>query len=364
MEEFGMKRIIIGFFGLFLFYSCVSLKQENTSISLHDAIQKSVRDIENTLDSDTKVAVVNFTSVSETFSEYIVEELTNSLVNGKKLIVLERKALDLIRDEFVLQYSGQISDESMQSIGKMLGAQTIIFGSITKINMVYRFRVNALDVETAIRIASSSEDVRNDSQIESLLNNTLPSNEQSVYQEYINENIKIKILQDNKEIIPILVTREFGGEMPSYIIANKEFDITLPDIGNTLVSASTRGFFWNPLTDETMLDFGYKEGYPYFIEAVSCFASKKGFDGHNTAYNNQLYVGYAYDGNQWYESGERIQIQILNVYDKTAKEYAVAGGQDNIYVVFWINKNKDSYVNEDEILIIELQIRSKGTLLK
>jgi hypothetical protein len=109
-----------------------------------------------------------------------------------------------------------------------------------------------------------------------------------------NEAVKIKVLQDSIEIIPSLVHRDFGGEIPSYTIRNKEFSIILPDIGNVLVSASTRGFFWNLFTDETMLDFSCTDDYPYFAEEVICF-DPKGFDGHNTAYNNQLYVGYAAD---------------------------------------------------------------------
>jgi hypothetical protein len=184
-----------------------------------------------------------------------------------------------------------------------------------------------------------------------------------VLKEYINENIKIKILQDNKEIIPILVHREFGGDIPSYIIKNKEFSIVLPDMGNVFISASTRGFFWNPLTDESMLDFQFIN-YPYFFEGVSCFASKKNFVGHDTVYDNQLYVGYAFDGYQWYKSGEVAQIKELNIYSDTAKEYAIDAGQDNFYIVFWINKNKDNYLDEGEIIIIEIQIRGKGTLLK
>jgi TolB-like protein len=128
-------------------------------ISLSKTIEKSARDIENTLNTGTKIAVVNIASPSEAFSLYVMEELTNSFVNGKKLIVAERRELDIIRNELAFQYSGDVSDESIQSIGRILGAQTIISGSIIKIDNVYRFRVNAINVETAVRVASSSLDL-------------------------------------------------------------------------------------------------------------------------------------------------------------------------------------------------------------
>jgi hypothetical protein len=47
------------------------------------------------------------------------------------------------------QLSGEVSDETALSIGKMLGAQTIISGSIDLLGDVYRLRIRAIDVQSA-----------------------------------------------------------------------------------------------------------------------------------------------------------------------------------------------------------------------
>jgi hypothetical protein len=78
----------------------------------------------------------------------------------------------------------------------------------------------------------------------------LEANDNHLYKEYVNENINIEILQDDKKIIPRLVSRKDTmhgmdlGEIPSFTINNKNFSIILPDIGNVFIStAITGGFF-------------------------------------------------------------------------------------------------------------------------
>jgi hypothetical protein len=391
-KEFVVRRFIFGIFSIFLFYSCVSVEQrtprisppetieksdrdsveQRTSlISLSEAIERSARDIENALDANTKIAVVNIAFPSEAFALYVMEELTNSFVNGKKLIVAERRDLDIIRNELAFQYSGDVSDESMQSIGRMLGAQTIISGSIIEIDNVYRFRVNAINVETAVRVASSSLNFRNDAQIESLKNSRLAANDNHLSNEYVNENINIEVLQDGERIIPRLVSRKDTmhgmdlGEIPLFTINNKNFSIILPDAGNVFISASISGGFFR------MDEYGQyplytnfnSDDYPIIAYLTECFGEGKGFDGHNTAYNNQLYINYLFEGYQWYGSGEKMQINSINVIDDLAKN-EFEEGADNIYIAFWINKNKDYYIDEDEILVIGIEIRGRGTLLR
>jgi formylglycine-generating enzyme required for sulfatase activity len=67
------------------------------------------------------------------------------------------------------QLSGEVSDESAKAIGKKLGAQNIITGSLTAIGDNYRFRTYALDVESAARKTAIMETVRLDSGLENLV---------------------------------------------------------------------------------------------------------------------------------------------------------------------------------------------------
>jgi formylglycine-generating enzyme required for sulfatase activity len=84
--------------------------------------------------------------------------------------VVDRAQLDLIRKEMNFQMSGEVSDESMQSIGKMLGAQAVVSGSFTEMgDFTYRFMVRALNVQTAAIEAVYRVNVLNDSNVSFLI---------------------------------------------------------------------------------------------------------------------------------------------------------------------------------------------------
>jgi hypothetical protein len=63
--------------------------------------------------------------------------------------VVDRQQLNTIRAELEFHTSGEVSDESAQSIGQMLGAQIIISGAVSQIGDLYRLRVRALSVQSA-----------------------------------------------------------------------------------------------------------------------------------------------------------------------------------------------------------------------
>ncbi|MDR3114829.1 MAG: CsgG/HfaB family protein, partial [Treponema sp.] len=128
-------------------------------MSLEGAIMEAAANLEARLEAGTKIALLNFSSPREEFSAYVLEELSGFLVNGGRLVVVDRRELDLIRQEEQFQLSGEVSDESAQSIGKKLGAQVIVSGSLTGVGRAYRFRVQALEVETAAVAAFSAVDL-------------------------------------------------------------------------------------------------------------------------------------------------------------------------------------------------------------
>jgi TolB-like protein len=139
-----------------------------TAISLNESIDKAQQDIENKLPKGTKIVVLNFSSPSARFSDYVLEELTARLVNSGKLMVVDRQNLDLIQKEMIFQYSGEVNDDSMQSIGQKLGAQSIVSGALAEAGGEYRLRFRTISVETAAIEVLTSATVRNDRQISGL----------------------------------------------------------------------------------------------------------------------------------------------------------------------------------------------------
>jgi formylglycine-generating enzyme required for sulfatase activity len=179
-----MKKFIIkiGLLYIVLFLSaCVSGgTSAGNTVPLDQAIQAAARNIEDNVQAGQKIAVLNFTSPTEQFSEYVLEELSDALVNGRKLVVVDRRELDLIRQEEQFQLSGEVSDESAQSIGKKLGAQSIVSGSINVIGNVYRFRIRTLAVETAAIETSYSADLSpRETRVTSLLGSSRPATAQT-----------------------------------------------------------------------------------------------------------------------------------------------------------------------------------------
>ena len=141
-------------------------------LDLDAVIKQSARAVENVLRQGTKVAVLNFVSPSETFSDYVIEELTGELVTGHKITIVDRRNLALITNEMNLQLSGDVSDESAQAIGRMLGAQSIISGPLTNMGTFHRFRIRVINVETAAIQTQVSLDLQNNAQVSFLLGGT------------------------------------------------------------------------------------------------------------------------------------------------------------------------------------------------
>ncbi|MDR0455912.1 MAG: leucine-rich repeat protein [Treponema sp.] len=159
------KLAITLFLGFVLFGSCQSTGKKNAetgepvfaqAMSLDQGIQSAVQTIERNILQGTKIAVINFKSANDNFSEYVIEELAAHLVNNRKLIVVDRRNIDLIREEMKLQLSGDVSDDSAQRIGAMLGAQVIVSGSVASIGSNYQFRLTAINVETAVQESAVS----------------------------------------------------------------------------------------------------------------------------------------------------------------------------------------------------------------
>jgi len=168
-----MNKKLIGLSILLFLVISGALSAQNT-IALDEAIQNGAEAIVNRLNLRVKVAVLNFNSPSARFSNYVLDELMAELVNSGKITVVDRASLDLIRQEMDFQMSGEVSDASAQSIGQMLGAQSIISGSIENMGTHYRIRFRAIEVETAAIQIVSSFNIRNDAQVATLMGNQSP----------------------------------------------------------------------------------------------------------------------------------------------------------------------------------------------
>jgi TolB-like protein len=161
--------------GLFLaavFVLITGLAHAQQAISLGDAIQNTATAVDGRLESGSKVVVLNFNAPTERFSNYVIEELTAALVNSGNLIMVDRQNLALIQQEMNFQQSGEVSDNSAQEIGRKLGAQSIVSGSIEDMGSTYRLRFRVIEVVSAAIQLAPSMNVRKDNQIAVLMSGT------------------------------------------------------------------------------------------------------------------------------------------------------------------------------------------------
>jgi hypothetical protein len=120
---------------------------------LTDELDAAVRETSDYLNAHlakgNKLVILNIQSAYPALSEYIIDELIANTVNDRVFTAVDRQRLDAIRAELDFQYSGEVDDDTMQTLGRMAGAQIIISGAVSKIGDLYRLRVSALSVQNA-----------------------------------------------------------------------------------------------------------------------------------------------------------------------------------------------------------------------
>ena len=155
-KRFGIAYLVLH---IVLLSACATGRDARGVVSLDRAIQMAARDIESNVPLGSTVALLNFSSPTEEFSSYVLEELSSMLVRGRKVIVVDREELDIIRRELDFQMSGNVSDESARAIGQMLGADFVLTGSLQELEDTYRFRIRVLEVESAIVKSAMATDI-------------------------------------------------------------------------------------------------------------------------------------------------------------------------------------------------------------
>lgn len=137
-----MKRLL--FVCTFIFAAAATF-----AVDIGTALDQAAEQFSSTLRTGTTVAIVGIASDTDDMSEYMLDELTLRFVQQRRLTVANRANLDAIKQEMNFQLSGEVSDASMQEIGAMAGAETVIHGSLREIGSSYFLSLQALNVTTA-----------------------------------------------------------------------------------------------------------------------------------------------------------------------------------------------------------------------
>ncbi len=104
------------------------------------------------------LAVLDFTTeaVSKTEMKAIVEYLSAELFNTGKFIVIDVSQRETILNEMEFSMSGCTDESCALEIGKLLSAETIVTGTLSKIGSRYLMSVKMLETETSKTLATSN----------------------------------------------------------------------------------------------------------------------------------------------------------------------------------------------------------------
>lgn len=96
------------------------------------------------------IAMVDFTArgISEIEAEILTDRLRDELFKIGKYRVVERGMIESILSEQDFQLSGCTSDECLIEVGRLLGAQKIVGGSISKVGNIFIVSARLINLET------------------------------------------------------------------------------------------------------------------------------------------------------------------------------------------------------------------------
>jgi TolB-like protein len=155
---------------LFLTLSAAPLWSQ-TALTLDQALKNHGNALVDRLPQGSVVAILNANSSNMNLSDYIIDELSSYITTDGRLVVVDRQNIQVLQSELQFQMSGDVSDETAQRIGQMIGAQIIISGSLSQIGSAYRLSIRAIEVETArVMLQPPALTVQADARLAGLLN--------------------------------------------------------------------------------------------------------------------------------------------------------------------------------------------------
>jgi hypothetical protein len=104
----------------------------------------------------SRLAIVGIDSPNPHEAAFYLNELTLQFVNSKNYTIVDRSNIDSVLKEQNFQMSGYVDDDAMVSIGKFIGAQVVITGTISGAGPQKRMVIKAINVLTSEILSMAS----------------------------------------------------------------------------------------------------------------------------------------------------------------------------------------------------------------
>lgn len=120
----------------------------------------------------TKVVVIEFSDLQGNilkFGKYLSEELITRLFMTQKFDVIERRLLNKVLDEQKISLSGLIDSNSIRELGKILGVDAIVTGTITDLGTSIKVNARIISTETGTVFAVAATEIISDAMVKKLM---------------------------------------------------------------------------------------------------------------------------------------------------------------------------------------------------
>ena len=164
-----MKNFLLGSGILVCMLTFAAGTAHAQTANLGSAIRNAADELSAGMEPDTRVAVISMRADSMRMSAHLLDEMIMAFVDTQRFLVVNRAQLELVAAELHLGLDGWIDDATAQSIGRLAGVQFIFTGAFEPFGDIYRLRIQAIEVETAIIRRIHVANVRNDAVVSTLL---------------------------------------------------------------------------------------------------------------------------------------------------------------------------------------------------
>jgi len=338
------KFLFLLIFVAFLFSSCATQQKTIPIIpepQVETIVQEKKQNIpDNSLDSQlanltnqiveslsqeskSKIAVIEFSDLNGNITEfgmYLSEELITRLFLTRKFDVIERQLLNQVISEQKLGMTGLIDDESAIAIGKLLGVDAIVSGTITDLGKSLKVNARLIATETGSVFAVAATEIFKDEKVKTLINRMKERKSTVIKKkEKIIEDVKEKVIEKPEDKFIEGLTAEYfnfppfsnnPGPLPNIdnatvVRVDNSIDfnwgegVPAPNISADYFGVRWTGYIHFPITGTYLFRLHKQDGARLFINNIALFEDWHSSSAYNR-YNDYKDKNIFLKGDKWY----------------------------------------------------------------
>lgn len=167
-----------GLFFIGISFFCLPSFSWAADLSLKKTVRKLSDEIAAQLPKQSKVLVSDFFDRDDRityFGRYLSDKLQTALVGQPGIVVVERRRLPLILEELKIQRTGLVNEATAIKMGRMLGADTMVYGTVTDLENSIDIDVKVLSIETSRIIGGATQRLKKTDALANLLRSIILS---------------------------------------------------------------------------------------------------------------------------------------------------------------------------------------------